>query len=83
MDFVNKPLLLLLLLLSLLLLLLLLLLLKALMLKELEGSKIRSCVQWVEEGKKPTRYFFKLEREHFECNFIFSILKPPTIETST
>ena len=47
--------------------------LKVLMLKELEGSKIRSRVQWLEEGEKPTRYFFKLERERFERNFISSI----------
>ena len=35
--------------------------LKALALQELEGSKIRSRAQWLEEGEKPTRYFFRVE----------------------
>ena len=37
--------------------------LKALISRELEGSKIRSRVQWFEEGERPTRYFFKLQHE--------------------
>ena len=48
--------------------------LKALTLKELDGSKVRSRVQWLEEGERPTRYFFKLERERFERNTLTSIL---------
>ena len=34
--------------------------LKAVILDELDGSKIRSRVQWLEEGERPTRVFFKL-----------------------
>ena len=34
--------------------------LSALISKEAEGAKIRSCAQWFEEGEKPTRYFFIL-----------------------
>ena len=44
--------------------------LKALTLKELDGSKVRSRIQWLEEGERTTRYFFKLEREHFERNIL-------------
>ena len=31
--------------------------------KELEGVKIRSRSQWIEDGEKPSRYFFSLERK--------------------
>ena len=47
--------------------------LKALTLKKLDGSKVRSRVQWLEDGERPTRYFFKLERERFDCNILTSI----------
>jgi len=47
--------------------------LKVLLLKKLVDSNIRNHVQWLEEGGKPTRYYFKLERERFERNFISSI----------
>ena len=33
-----------------------------------DGSKVRSRVQWLEEGERTTRYFFKLEGERFERN---------------
>ena len=36
--------------------------LKLRILKELEGSKIRSRVDWFQRGEKPKLYFFKLER---------------------
>ena len=42
--------------------------LTALVNRSLEGAKTRSCVLWLEDGEKPTRFFFKLEREHFEKN---------------
>ena len=29
-----------------------------------KGSIIRSRAQWVEEGEKPTRYFYQLEKSH-------------------
>ena len=48
--------------------------LKALVFNELEGAKIRSKVQWLENGEKPTQYFVKLERERFEKNNLLSIL---------
>ena len=35
---------------------------------ELEGVKARSRARWIEEGEKPTRYFFQLERERVEKN---------------
>ena len=47
--------------------------LKALILRSLEGSKVRSRVQWLEEGEKPTRFFFKLERERIERNSVSSV----------
>lgn len=31
--------------------------------KRLDGVKIRSRAQWVEDGEKPTKYFFELERK--------------------
>ena len=36
--------------------------LKDLVLKELSGVTIRSKARWLEEGEKPSRFFFKLER---------------------
>ena len=57
--------------------------LKALTLKELDGSKVRSRVQWLEEGERPTRYFFKLERERFERNILTSILDSNDVEVFT
>ena len=47
--------------------------LNALTLRDLEGSKIRSRVQWFEEGEKPSRFFFKLERERLYRNSISSV----------
>lgn len=49
-------------------------LLKALVFNKLEGAKIRSKVQWLKNREKPTRYFFKLERQRFEKNNLSSIL---------
>ena len=48
--------------------------LSAIVSNSLEGAKIRSRVQWLEQGEKPTRYFFKLEKERNEKNFVSSIL---------
>ena len=56
--------------------------LKALILKDLEGVKTRSRVQWLEEGEKPARFFFKLERERAEKNFVSSILDDSGHEVS-
>lgn len=30
---------------------------------EAKGVKMRRRARWIEDGKKPTRYFFRLERE--------------------
>ena len=48
--------------------------LKSLVFRDLEGAKIRSKVQWLENGEKPTRFFLKLERERFEKNVLLSVL---------
>ena len=48
--------------------------LKELVLKELSGVVIRSKARWLEEGEKPSCYFFKLERERIQRNSIFSVL---------
>ena len=48
--------------------------LKELVLKELSGVVIRSKARWLEEGEKPSCYFFKLECERIQRNSIFSVL---------
>ena len=40
---------------------------------ECDGAKIRSRARWFEEGEKPTRFFFRLERKRAEKN-IFEFL---------
>ena len=57
--------------------------LKALALQDLEGSKIRSRAQWLEEGERPTRFFFRLERERSENNYVSSILNDQGVEVSS
>ena len=47
-----------------------------------EGIKIRSRVKWLEEGKTPSRFFFKLGHEHFEHNFVSSIYDPHGVEVT-
>ena len=39
----------------------------------LEGVKICSCACWLEEGERPSRFFFKFEKEHVEKNLLNSI----------
>ena len=41
---------------------------------ECEGAKIRSRTRWIEEGEKPTRFFFRLERKRAEKNGFQSLL---------
>ena len=50
---------------------------------ELEGAKIRSRSKWIEQGEKPTRYFFSLEKIRANDNFIHSLLKPDATEASS
>ena len=38
--------------------------------KKLKGCIIRSKARWVEEGEKPTKYFFNLENRHFTTKII-------------
>ena len=40
---------------------------------EAEGAKIGSRAQWIEEGEKPTRYFFLLEKKRAEKNHFASL----------
>ena len=48
--------------------------------RELEGAKIRSRAKWLEEGETPSHYFFKLERQKHEKNFVGSILNSEGLE---
>ena len=41
---------------------------------EVEGAKIRSCAKWIEEGEKPTQYFFRLKQKRAEKNSFDSVL---------
>ena len=54
--------------------------LKALISRELEGSKVRSRARWLEDGERPTRYFFKLEHERVARNSVTSILDSNDVE---
>ena len=54
--------------------------LKDLVLKELSGVTIRSKARWLEEGEKPSRFFFKLERERIQRNSISSVLNSDDVE---
>ena len=40
--------------------------LEAIIDSECEGARIRSRARWIEEGEKPTRFFFRLERKRAE-----------------
>ena len=51
-----------------------------LLIKELEGSKIRSRAKWLEDGEAPTSYFLKLERQKHEKNSVTSILDSNDVE---
>ena len=45
----------------------------SLVLQEAEGAKIRSRAQWIEEGEKPTRFFFRLESKCAAKNSFVSL----------
>ena len=38
--------------------------------QELGSIKIHSCAKWIEEGEKPSSFFFKLCHERFDWNFV-------------
>lgn len=46
----------------------------------LKRCTICSKVRWFEEGEKPTHFFFKLEHERTQWNYISSILNSDVIE---
>lgn len=48
--------------------------------KEAEGARIRSRGQWYEQGEKPTRYSFRLERKRAEKNSFVSLFDNNGIE---
>ena len=48
--------------------------------KEAEDAKVRSRAQWFEQGEKPTRYFFRLERERAERNSFVSLFNEDGVE---
>ena len=54
--------------------------LSSLIQKEAEGAKIRARAQWIEEGEKPTRYFFRLERKRAEANTFTSLFDANGVE---
>ena len=47
--------------------------LKALVESESEGVKVRSKAKWIEEGERPTRFFFNMCGGHGQGNFIDSL----------
>lgn len=46
----------------------------------LDGAKVRSRARWLEEGEKPSRFFFQLERERMEKSFVKSIFNSEGVE---
>ena len=57
--------------------------LKELVSKELTGVLSRSKARWLEEGERPTRFFFGLEHERIQRNFISSVLNSDDVEVSS
>ena len=49
----------------------------------MEGVKIRSRAKWLEEGEKPTRFFFRREQSRIEKNQINSIFDRNDKEVTT
>ena len=47
---------------------------KSLFTQELEGSKIRSRVKWLEEGEVPSSYFFGLANQRHAKSLVSSVL---------
>ena len=57
--------------------------LSSLVLQEAEGAKIRSRAQWIEEGEKPTRFFFRLENKRAAKNSFDSLFDVSGTEKSS
>ncbi|KAK3728108.1 hypothetical protein QZH41_014265, partial [Actinostola sp. cb2023] len=47
--------------------------LRELKVQKMEGAKIRSRVQWIEQGEKPTKFFYNLEKQRAKTNTIDSV----------
>jgi len=47
--------------------------LRELKFQKMEGAKIRSRVQWIEQGEKPTKYFYNLEKQRAKTNSMDSV----------
>lgn len=56
--------------------------LKQILNEEAEGNQIRSRAKWFEEGEKPTRYFFGLEKSRQKNNTINRLKKEDTTLTN-
>ncbi len=57
--------------------------LKALYSKELQGIIVRSRAEWIEEGERPTRYFFQLQKAKAQKCHISSVYNSAGIEVFT
>ena len=57
--------------------------LSSLVLQEAEGAKIRSRAQWIEEGEKPTCFFFRLENKRAAKNSFDSLFDASGIERTS
>ena len=57
--------------------------LKSLYIREFEGVKIRSRAEWLEEGERPTRYFFKLEQTRIRKSRIHAIYDANGVEVTS
>ena len=57
--------------------------LSSLAVQEAEGAKIRSRAKWIEEGEKPTRYFFRREQQRATKNTFESLVNSQGQETSS
>lgn len=51
--------------------------------QQLQGSKIRSRVKWIEEGETPSKYFFRLENEQHAKVFVSSVFDSSGAEVSS
>ena len=57
--------------------------LKQLFDRHLEGSKIRSRVQWLEEGETPSKFFLRLENERHAKSFVSSVYNLAGVDVSS
>ena len=57
--------------------------LKAIYSKEIEGILVRSRAEWLEEGERPSRYFFRLQSSHAQKSQISSIYDSSGVEVSS